>query len=154
MGTTAIEVEDKFLTLVSDYRLDALYTASGSFIFMEYLESWLLYSIRDFDKCTQDLTYTPSSGSTVGVFTATLTMQHQLILAQIMTLYWLFKTVNDILQVNNSLHDRDFTTFSQAQNLREKREYLNSKKEEIEQLLNSYEYDNNDWATWRTQVFY
>jgi hypothetical protein len=70
-----------------------------------------------------------------------------------MSKYWLAKTVQDILQMNNSLQDRDFKTFSQAQNLQAKQKLYNLKREEISQRLSEYGYKNNVWQDWRNQNF-
>ena len=64
------------------------------------------------------------------------------------------KTVQDILQIQNNIQDHDFKTYSQAQNLKEKRDYLNNKKEEVSQLLIDYAYKHNpQWANWNLQNF-
>jgi len=152
MATSATEVFDLFLSLVSDYRLDSLYATSGSVALGNYVEPWLLFSISEFeDICDQSLTYDSTSGSQM--FTETLNQKNINVLSQIMVRYWLTKTVQDILQMNNLIQDHDFSTFSAAQNLREKREYLNMKREEISQLLQDYAYHRNSWSSWKNQIF-
>jgi hypothetical protein len=153
MGTTCTEIYDLFLSSIEDYRLDAIFTSSGSFTFGLYLEPWLLNSIVDFDIANQDLTYTVSGSATEGTFTATLNLENQIILSLIMSKYWLAKTVQNILQMNNSLQDRDFKTFSQAQNLKAKQDLYNSKREEVSQRLAEYGYKYNVWADWKIQNF-
>ena len=152
MATVQSEINDLFLTRVNDYRLNTIFVSSASSL-NTYLEPWLLDSINDFDICTQDLTYTTTSGSAEGYFAEDLTMQHKLILSQIMVKYWLTKSVQDILQMNNFVTDHDFKTFSAAQNLSAKKDLLNSKKEEISQMLIDYGYKNNNWTDWRNQTF-
>ena len=149
MGTQLDEVVDLFTSLVQDYRLTALYQSSGSAVFGTYVEPWTLLSISEFSPiCTQDLTY--ASGS----FTQALTMENQLILAQLMVKYWLMKNVQDILGMNLALQDRDYHTYSQSQGLQAKQSYLNSKKEELSQLLNDYSYRHkSNWGDWYNQVF-
>lgn len=139
MGTNFSDVYDLFMQLQNDYRLIRLYQAS-QVAFEDYLESWLLFSIVDFSNCTQALTY----DSETKTFDETLTIQNETILAQIMVLYWLKKEVQDITQMNLHLVDADFKTFSEAQNLREKRELLNVTREEISQVLQNYDYKNLD----------
>ena len=153
MGTTCTEIFDLFLSSIADYRLDAIYTSSGSFTFGLYLEPWLLNSIVDFDICNQSLVYAVSGSATEGSFTETLNLENQLILALIMSKYWLAKTVQEILQMNNNIQDRDFKTFSQAQNLQAKQALYNLKREEVSQRLNEYSYKNNVWADWKVQNF-
>lgn len=150
MATTLDEVCDLFLSLQQDYKLTALYQTSGSATFLTYLEPWLLYSIDEFDGiCTQSLTYSTTTQS----FTETLTQKNKNVLAQLMVRYWLQKEVQDVLQMRVNLQDRDYKHYSEAQNLKEKRELLNVKREEISQLLLDYGYKNNDWASWELQDF-
>ena len=64
MGTLSSTVNDLLLMRINDYRLDAIYSASGSFILNSYLEAWLIDAIVEFDGiCDQDLTYAVTSGS-------------------------------------------------------------------------------------------
>lgn len=153
MSTNSSEVYDLFLTRVNDYRLTSIFQNSGSATLGLYLEPWLLDSINEFDKCSQDLTFYPTSGSSEGYFKEDLTTEHKLILSQIIVKYWLAKNVQDILSMNLNLVDHDFKTFSQAQNLKAKQDYYNTKKEEVSQILNDYYYKNNDWLNWRNQQF-
>ena len=154
MGTLSSEIFDFFLTSVNDYKLTAIYQASGSLVLDQYMEPWLLNSVIEFDVCDQDLSYTVSSGSSEGYFDATLTNKNQFMIVQIMTKYWLQKNIQNILQMDNLLQDRDFKMFSQANSLKAKQDYYNMKCEEISQRLNNYGYADNDWASWRNQVFY
>jgi hypothetical protein len=149
LTTSLIDINDLFLTLIDDYRLNKLYEQSVS-NFNTHLEGWLLFAIEDFaDICTQPLVYDESTQE----FSVTLTRKHKLILAQIMVKYWLHKEVFNVLQMNNMLQDRDYKSHSAAQNLREKQAALAGKEEEISQLLLDYEMGNNDWDNWKNQLF-
>ena len=139
MATTLDEICDLALTLIDDYRLTALYQTSGSASLNTYLEPWLLMAIDEFDLCSQALSYS----TTTQVFT----------LAQIMTKYWMQKEVQDVNQMRLHLQDRDFKTFAEANNLKEKREFYNTKQEEIDRILQKYGYRNNDWDAWEDQDF-
>lgn len=149
MTTSLIDINDLFLTLIDDYRLNKLYEQSVS-NFNTHLEGWLLFAIEDFSGiCTQELVYDESTQE----FSVILTRKHKLILAQIMVKYWLHKEVFNVLQMNNFITDRDFKAHSAAQNLREKQAALAGKEEEISQLLLEYELSNNDWDNWKNQLF-
>ncbi len=149
MTTSLIDINDLFLTLIDDYRLNKLYEQSVS-NFNTHLEGWLLFAIEDFSGiCTQELVYDESTQE----FSVTLTRKHKLILAQIMVKYWLHKEVFNILQMDNFIQDRDYKAHSAAQNLREKQAALAGKEEEISQLLLDYEMSNNDWDNWKNQLF-
>lgn len=154
MTTPSSEITDLFLAKISDYRLDTIYTASGSFVLNTYVEGWLLDSIADFENfCDQPLTYAVSGSLTEGEFTETLTMTNKLMLSRFMVKYWLQKSINDTLQMQNHVTDRDFKTFSSAQNLSAKQSYLNSLKEELSQAIIDYSYKRNDWSNWKNQIF-
>lgn len=153
MGTLSSEISDIFLTRISDYRLDTIFNNSGSFVLNSYVEPWLIDAIVEFDICDQDLTYTASTSTIEGSFSETLTMENRVIISRIMVKYWMQKTVQDILQISNFLTDHDFKAFSAAQNLSAKREYLNSLKEELSQLLIDYAYKRNNFSNWKLQDF-
>ena len=154
MTTLSSTLFDFFLTSVNDYKLDNIYQTSGSLILDQYLEPWLLNSIVEFDICDQDLSYTVSAGSSEGYFDVTLTNKNQFMLVQIMSKYWLQKEIQDVLQMNNILQDRDYRVYSQANNLKAKQDFYTMKKEEIDKRLSDYGYSDIDWADWRNQIFY
>jgi hypothetical protein len=148
--TESNEVYDLFLALINDHRLISLYQTSGSAVFYIYLEPWLLMAINEFSEvANQSLGYDLDTQ----VFTEELTAQNKIILAQIMTKYWLQKEVQDVLQMRLTLQDRDFKHYSEAQNLKEKKDLYSLKCEEIDLILNRYAYKNNDWETWNLQSF-
>jgi hypothetical protein len=150
MGTSADEVFDLFMAKQTDQRLITIYQTSGPSALSTYLEPWLLSAIIRFqDIADQDLTYSTTSQT----FTNTLSLKNQEMLAEIMVEKWIQKTVNDIQQMNLHLKDRDFDHYSEAQNLKEKRDLLAMKREEISQMLTSYGYRVNDWSAWANQNF-
>jgi len=153
MGTLSSEINDLFLMRVTDYRLDTIYNTSGSFVLNEYLEPWLMDAIVEFNECDQVLTYAPTSGTTEGSFSVVLSTENKIILSQIMVKYWMAKSISDVLQMQNFITDRDFKTFSSAQNLQAKKEYYIMKTEEISQLLNNYGFRKLDWVDWQNQDF-
>lgn len=149
VGTPFSTIFDNFLTLVNDYKLTALYEVS-EVDFETFLTPWLNLSIAEFYNCDQILTY----DGTTKLFTVDLTTKNQLILARIMVKYWLMREVQDVTQMSIHLQDRDFKTFSEAQNLREKSIHLDKVKEEVSQILVDYSLNAVDWATWYTDTFY
>jgi hypothetical protein len=153
LATYLSEVADLFLSRVSDYKLDTIYQTSGSFVFGNYIEPYLLDSIQEFDVCDQVLDYTVSGSATDGVFSLDLTMENKIVLSQLMILSWLARDIQNIIQMNNHITDRDFKTFSASQNLTAKRDYYNLKREELSQRLVNYSFKKNNWADWRNQDF-
>ena len=67
---------------------------------------------------------------------------------------WLDKQVDDVLQMNNFVQDRDYKTFSASQNMREKQNRLIQMREEVSQKLVEYGLGTTDWAAWLNQEFY
>lgn len=150
MGTSITEVIDLFTMIESDYRLDALYQTSGSDAFNNYIEGWLIYAINEFTPyCKESLVYS----TTTQTFTATLSSNVITILANLMIKYWLQKEVQDIRGMRAYVQDRDFSTHSAAQNLKSKMDFLNSKREELSQLIQDYSLQNVSWQNWNNQIF-
>jgi hypothetical protein len=149
MATSLVDIADLFLTQINDYSLNTLYEQS-ILNFNTLMEGWLVFAIADFeDLCTQELDY----DETTQEFSVDLTRKNKIILAQIMTKYWLHKEVFNVLQMKNFLQDHDYKTHSAAQSFREKQAALNGKEEEISQLLQDYAYANNNWDSWKNQLF-
>jgi hypothetical protein len=150
MATTTDEIFDLFSSLQDDWRLTSLFTTSGSDAYGTYVTPWLLLSIDDFSPiCDQSLIL--NSGSVA--FTVDLTQENKNVLSQLMTKYWLQKEVKNILQMSNSIQDRDFKTYSQAQNLTAKKDLYNTTVEELDRLLGKYELKRVPWANWKNQNF-
>jgi len=144
MTTPYSDIFDLFTMLTKDYRLDALYSTSLE-DFEAYLTGWLVFAVRDFsDICDQSLV----RNDTTNLFTETLTDTNKVLLAELMVKYWLDQSVQDILQMNLHLQDRDFKTFAESQNLREKSAHLDKIKETLSQKMLSYAYAGNDWTEW------
>jgi hypothetical protein len=148
-GTTFSIIYDKFMMLVNDYRLVALYTSS-EVDFETYLQGWLDNAILEFNNCSQSLAYTESTKT----FTSALTVENQLLLARIMVKFWLMKEVQDVMEMRLHIQDGDFKTYSEAQNLQAKSTHLDKVKEDVSQLLVDYGLSNMDWAAWLTGTFY
>lgn len=148
MGTTFNEVYDFFMSTITDYRLVALYDASVT-DFQTYLSAWLIESIPDFTNCDQSLAYTSAE------FTATLTQKNINILILLMKKKWFEKELENILQMTNVVTDRDFKMYSQANNMKEKRERLLTLQEEVSQKLVDYGLNYSvDWADWFDGTYY
>jgi hypothetical protein len=155
MGTTADEIVDLFMMSVEkDSTLNTIYTTSGSSALTNYAEAWLLKSIDAFGRvCTEDLTYTVGSGSSVGYFNVDLTSRSKNILSTVMIKFWLQQHVNNANAFGRYFKDREFSM--SAPMLPSLREYLVVTIEDIDRLLAEYSWDKNaDWANWNNQIFY
>ena len=148
MKTPFGDVYDLFMFTVSDYRLDTLFNLDEE-SFEAYLFPWLQFSVNEFKDSKIDLTF----DETTKEFDNTLGYQEKSILAHLMMKYWLQRLVNDVLQVNLHVQDREFRVASEAMNLREKSTHLNHVKEQCSQMLNDYGYLNANWDDWFVQEF-
>ena len=149
MATSLNEIYDLFMQTVTDYRLIDLFNTSVP-DFETYLESWLKFSIFDFNVCDQSLEY----DDTTKTFDVDLYSYNKIVLAKLMMKYWLKKAVNDVTQFNLHVMDRDYKVASEAANLREKSSYLNIVTEECSQMLIDYGYRKSvDWSSWYNQQY-
>ena len=142
MATPYSEVFDLFLTSIQDYRINRLYEKSVEDM-ENYLMSFLIKAIVNFRKCKTDL---EDRDDTNKIFNQTLSTDEKVILSNLMIVEWLTKEVNDILSLRNFLQDTDFKTYSQANNLKEKRELLTTMKEMVDKQIIQYSYNNFDWS--------
>jgi len=131
-----------FLASIQDYRINKLYNQSVEQM-ENYLMPFLIKAITNFRKCKTDL---EDRDDTNKVFNQTLSTDEKVILSNLMIVEWLTKEVNDILSLRNFLQDTDFKTYSQANNLKEKRELLTTMKEMVDKQIVQYSYNNFDWS--------
>ena len=142
MSTPYSDIFNLFLASIQDYRINKLYNQSVEQM-ENYLMPFLIKAITNFRKCKTDL---EDRDDTNKVFNQTLSTDEKVILSNLMIVEWLTKEVNDILSLKNFLQDTDFKTYSQANNLKEKRELLTTMKEMVDKQIVQYSYNNFDWS--------
>lgn len=142
MSTPYSDVFNLFLTSIQDYRINKLYNQSVEQM-ENYLIPFLIKAITNFRKCKTDL---EDRDDTNKAFNQTLSTDEKVILSNLMMVEWLTKEVNDILGMKLFLQDTDFKTYSQSQNLKEKRELLTTMKEMVDKQIVQYSYNNFDWT--------
>jgi len=142
MSTPYSDVFNLFLTSIQDYRINKLYSQSVEQM-ENYLIPFLIKAITNFRKCKTDL---EDRDDVNKIFNQTLSTDEKVILSNLMIVEWLTKEVNDILSLRNFLQDTDFKTYSQANNLKEKRELLTTMKEIVDKQIVQYSYNNFDWS--------
>ncbi len=142
MSTPYSDIFNLFLASIQDYRINKLYNQSVEQM-ENYLMPFLIKAITNFRKCKTDL---EDRDDTNKVFNQTLSTDEKVILSNLMIVEWLTKEVNDILSLRNFLQDTDFKTYSQANNLKEKRELLTTMKEMVDKQIVQYSYNNFDWS--------
>lgn len=142
MATPYSEVFDLFLASIQDYKINRLYEKSVEDM-ENYLMPFLIKAITNFRKCKTDLEDRDDENR---IFNQTLSTDEKVILSNLMIVEWLTKEVNDILGMKLFLQDTDFKTYSQSQNLKEKRELLTTMKEMVDKQIVQYSYNNFDWS--------
>jgi len=150
MATTYAEIYDLFLIQIKDWKLVQLYATSPT-DFATYLKGFLILAVPSFsDFCSQSL----ARNDTTVTFTETLTDVNKEILSLLMVEKWLEKEIQDIRQMALHVQDKDFKTYSEAQNLKEKSEYLSMTREKISQKITEQAWLNNNWESWHNGIFY
>lgn len=139
MGTPFEDVYDRALITIVDYKLNSL-AQSDYNSFLLYMQGILVKSIPDFDECFTDLDYDltiiqPS-------FENCLSNKEINILADIMVYNWFSGKINDVTQFQGHLNNKEFKTHSEAQNLKEKSEYLDRLREKYKQSIVDYQISN------------
>lgn len=142
------DVIDRASTLWRDYRLDKLFNTDES-EYYTFLEGLMLNSIDMFDGCLTNLSYTEVAETeldgevvTQYVFDATLSSKEIYILALGIMIAWMENNKNDITQMNLKLNTRDFKSFSESQNLKEKQNSLDKMREEYSRNITEYQLRN------------
>jgi hypothetical protein len=146
MATPYSDIFNLFLANIQDYVIDDMYDNSTA-DFEQYATVFLQRSIPLFDNCLKDLT---NRDDTTRTFNIDLTLTEQLILSDLMTIMWLKKEINNILEMRNFLVSGDYKSFSSANNLKEKRAWYETLSKDIDMAITKYGYSNNDWTTFLT----
>lgn len=144
MATPYQDIFDLFMFGVQDYNLDDLYDLSPTDL-ETFLTGFLKTAIPKFRGCRSDLSLRDDTTKT---FSIDLTENEQDILVNLMKVEWLRREVNDILQMQQKATDTDFKVYSEANNIKEKNNLLNSARETVEQQISNYQLDGMDWSKW------
>ena len=142
MGTLFEKVYDRALIIIEDYRLDAL-ARNDSEAFLLHLQGILERSIPYFTPCNTDLSYSkfldPIDNEEKMAFDNVLSEQEINILSSIMVYNWFSRNINDVTQFQGHLNNKEFKSHSEAQNLKEKSEYLDRLREKYSQDITDYQ---------------
>lgn len=142
MATAYSEVNELFLGAIKDYNIDALYLSSTPTNADEYIKVFMIRAIPNFDNCQQNL---ESRNDTTRTFSITLTTDEKVILSNLMVVEWFKKETLDIRQMHLHLSDKDFKSYAEANNLKQKTETMNSIREDTERLMLKYSQKYIDW---------
>ncbi len=140
--TNYSSIYELFLASIRDYQIDKLFDDSVESA-EAYMKPFLIKALVNFRNCKKDL---ENRDDTAQVFYVTLSTFEQVILSNLMIVEWLTKEVNDVLQMKLHLQDSDFRTYAEHNNLRGKRDNLETTREVADKQMNNYGYDNVDWS--------
>lgn len=135
--TSFDEIIDLAMITIRDYGLDNLIRLNPE-IFKQYMDGLLIKAVPKFVGCLQSLTYDLSER----VFISQLTHKEKDILSDLIVEVWLKTKINDATQIQLKMTNREFKTHSEAQNLREKSEYLFKIREKYKQDIVDYQLEN------------
>lgn len=141
------EIYRLFLNSISnDYRLKKMFVDSPE-IAEDMLKTWLIKAVAQFSDCTKNLqSSTNMSDKNFGV---ALDIDEQVILSDLMVYNWMDYNINNIVQMNLSVQDRDFKTHAEERNLAGKSEYQDRLREKIYHSISEYtkkQYPISSWA--------
>jgi hypothetical protein len=134
MGTSFNTIYDRALMVIDDYHLNEL-AQTNTTSFIKFWQGILTLSVPLFIQCENDLTYDVAEES----FNSTLTEMEINILSEIMVLNWFEGKTNIVSQFELKLTNREFKTYSESANLKEKRNYLNRLREKYRQDIEDYQ---------------
>lgn len=134
MATPFALVYELFLQQIADYEFAKLAPED-----MEYnMERWLRAAITKFSfDCRANL---GDRDMTLKQFNANLTELEQQILANQMVVEWLSPKIRTSELIKQSMSDKDFKLYSQANHLEQIRSMRNEAQEEVDSLITRYTY--------------
>lgn len=138
MATPYSEIFSVFSSLVTDYNFVDLDEEELTTLLIVFLKN----SCTKFTKCKQDLNRVEATDSEEGYFEADLTDMEILILANYMIDEWLSPKVNTSDLLKQILGSKDFTLWSQANQIKELRALREDTKDEINKLIIDYTYSD------------
>jgi hypothetical protein len=145
MATTFEDVIDVALSSIQDYKLDKLYSdVATQEDFETITTAFLLRGIPEFYDCKTSLSYNTTTKS----FDNTLTSLEISILADLWVYQWFAFQLQNLTQLQNKMTPKDFSHFSEAQNLQQKREYLDTIRERYSQKMMDYSLRNVSWSSY------
>jgi len=143
MGTTFETIYDRALITIQDYHLDKVAQEDYK-AFTDYLQGILVFSVPYFDKCKQSLAYSITEDE--ASFNSTLTEKEINILAEFMVINWFNGKVQDVVQFESKIHNREFKTLSEAQNFKAKILHLDELREKCRQDITEYSLSKENFA--------
>ncbi len=142
MATTYSEIFDLAMQNIQDYFLEKMFATSLE-NYENFMTGFLIKSIPNFSNCLKDL---EDRDDTLKTFNTDLNTDEKVILSNLLRVEWLTWRINDIRQFEVHLNDTDFKIYSEANNLKEKRNLLNETREIMSKQISKYNLKNFDFS--------
>lgn len=158
MGTPFLNIYDRALVVIQDFRLDNLYEMDYK-TFILFMKGFLVNGIDLFNGCLVNLDYEDieeeetiinedGEEETITVtnsyFLNNLTTKEQSILAMIVVYNWFDRELQDVRQFGLHLTTRSFKVVTENQNFAKRSEHLDKLREKYLQEINNYQIENMD----------
>lgn len=133
MGTAFSEIIDMALLSIQDYKLDQLADDSPD-DFDLITEGFLLRGLPSFTNCKTSLAYNSENRA----FVENLSFLEISILSDLWVYEWFAQKVQNVTQFQGKMSPSDFKHYSEAENLKQKSEYLDKLREKHSQKMMEY----------------
>ena len=134
MATPFADVYERFLQKISDYSFLNLQAEQIE----ERLKGYLFSSIPKFKQCKK---YIRDIDDVMETFNSDLDSEEKEILSHLMVVEYMMPQILTSQLMKQSLSDRDFKTYSQANQIRELINVKNEMQSEVERMIMSYTYN-------------
>ena len=131
-------IESAYAT-IQDYKLDKILKMDSE-IFETIMTTYIIKGKSRFTKCIKDL----SVDMEQKVFLSDLDEMEIEIIADYAQIQWFEREIQNILSFNSVLQNNDFKRYSEAQNFKEKQNYLVLLEEKVSQLVTDYKIENKE----------
>lgn len=146
--TTFEDIYKLFLYSFQDYELKRLFAMDAD-VGEDLLQTFLYRAIPLFKNCQKDIFDVDEVNK---CFNCQLDIQEKGILSDLMVLKWMDFIVNDTTQWGG-LQDTDFKRESAANNLKEKKNYVDEWREKVEQEMVDYGLRHTPFDEWAVGNF-
>lgn len=140
MATPFSKVIDSAYATIQDYKLDKILKLDKE-VFETIMTTYIIKGKSRFTRCVKDL----SVDMEQKVFLADLDDMEIEILADYTQTQWFQREIQNVLAFNGKLKNREFDRFSEAQNLKEKKDYLIVLEEKVSQLVTDYKISHQNF---------
>ena len=131
---------DLAMATIQDYKLNNLYDSSQD-DFATITNAFLVRGLPEFTNCKSSLAY----DSNQHAFLADLSPLEISILADLWLYEWFNWHVQNVTQFQGKMSPSDFKHYSEAENLKQKSEYIDKIREKFNQKMVDYSLQTVDW---------